>query len=78
MQRMLPNLMRIAVQIVCLSLLCWLALLLFASQVFAQSYQGKEAPLGRRSWRTQPPNRLPGKPFTVGVLLRMPGPGTPT
>src|SRR4026209_1151075 len=68
MQRMLPNLMRMPSGLSVYSLLCWL-LVAGASQVFAQSYQGKE--LVRPELLADTTAIVPGKPFTVGVLLRM-------
>jgi thiol:disulfide interchange protein/DsbC/DsbD-like thiol-disulfide interchange protein len=65
---MLPNLMRMPSRLSVYSLLCWL-LVAVASQVFAQSYQGKE--LVRPELLADTTAIVPGKPFTVGVLLRM-------
>ena len=65
---MLPNPMRIAVRSSVYSLLCWL-LVAFASHSVAQTYQGKQ--LVRPELLADTNAVVPGKPFTVGLLLRM-------
>ena len=64
---MLPNLMRIAWRSSVYSLLCWL--LVAAPHGLAQTYQGKQ--LVRPELLADTNAVVPGKPFTVGVLLRM-------
>jgi thiol:disulfide interchange protein len=65
---MLPNLMRIASRSSVYSLLYWL-LFVVAPHGFAQTYQGKE--LVRAELLADANAVVPGKPFTVGLLLRM-------
>ena len=65
---MLPKFMRIASRSSVYSLLCWL-LVAVAPQAFAQTYQGKE--LVRPQLLADTNAIVPGKPFTVGLLLRM-------
>ena len=65
---MLPNLMRIASRSSVYSLLCWL-LVAVAPHVLAQNYQGKQ--LVRAELLADTTAIVPGKPFTVGLLLRM-------
>jgi len=65
---MLPNPMRIAVRSSVYSLLCWL-LVAFASHSVAQTYQGKQ--LVRPELLADTNAVVPGKPFMVGLLLRM-------
>jgi len=65
---MLPNLMRIAVKSSVYSLLCWL-LVAVAPHGVAQSYQGKQ--LVRPELLADTNAVVPGKPFMVGLLLRM-------
>jgi len=65
---MLPNPMRIASRSSVYSLLCWL-LVAVAPQGVAQTYQGKE--LVRAGLLADTNAIVPGKPFTVGLLLRM-------
>src|SRR6266581_2625925 len=67
-QRMLPNLMRIASRSSVYSLLCWL-LVAVAPHGLAQSYQGKQ--LVRAELLADTTAIVPGKPFTVGLVLRM-------
>ena len=65
---MLRKLMRMASTFSVYSLLCWL-LVALAPNGFAQTYQGKEVV---RSELLADTNAIvPGKPFTVGLLLRM-------
>jgi thiol:disulfide interchange protein len=65
---MLPNHMRLASRVAFLSLLCWLT---FATvpHGLAQTYQGKQ--LVRPELLADTNAVVPGKPFTVGLLLRM-------
>src|SRR5262245_51442130 len=65
---MLPNPMRIASRSSVYSLLCWL-LVAVSPQGVAQTYQGKE--LVRAELLADTNEIVPGKPFTVGLLLRM-------
>ena len=65
---MLPNLMRMAWRSSIYSPLCWL-LFAVAPQGLAQTYQGKE--LVRSQLLADTNAIVPGKPFTVGLLLRM-------
>ena len=65
---MLPNLMRIASRSSVYSLLCWL-LVAVAPHGLAQTYQGKQ--LVRAELLADTNAVVPGKPFTVGLLLRM-------
>ena len=65
---MLPNLMRIASRSSVYSLLCWL-LVAVAPHGLAQTYQGKQ--LVRPELLADTNAVVPGKPFTVGLLLRM-------
>ena len=65
---MLPKFMRIASRSSVYSLLCWL-LVAVAPQAFAQTYQGKE--LVRPQLLADTNAIVPGKSFTVGLLLRM-------
>ncbi len=65
---MLPNLMRIASRAAVYSLLCWL-LVAVAPQALAQTYQGKQ--LVRAEVLADTTAIVPGKSFTVGLLLRM-------
>ena len=67
-QRMLPNPMRIAVRSSVYSLLCWL-LVAVAPHGVAQTYQGKQ--LVRPELLADTNAVVPGKPFMVGLLLRM-------
>jgi len=64
---MLPNLMRIAWRSSVYSLLC--CLLVAAPHGLAQTYQGKQ--LVRPELLADTNAVVPGKPFTVGLLLRM-------
>jgi thiol:disulfide interchange protein len=65
---MLPNLMRIASRSSAHSLLCWLTIAI-APIGLAQTYQGKQ--LVRPELLADTTAIVPGKPFTVGLLLRM-------
>jgi thiol:disulfide interchange protein len=65
---MLPNRMRPASRFATCSLLCWL-LLVIAPHCLAQTYQGKQ--LVRPELLAETSAIVPGKPFTVGLLLRM-------
>src|SRR6266511_6003346 len=65
---MLPNLMRIASRAAVYSLLCWL-LVAVAPQALAQTYQGKQ--LVRAELLADTTAIVPGKSFTVGLLLLM-------
>src|SRR5947207_2903295 len=67
-QRMLPNLMRIASRSSVYSLLCWL-LVAVAPHGLGQTYQGKQ--LVRAELLADTTAIVPGKSFTVGLLLRM-------
>jgi len=67
---MLPNLMRIMSRSSVYSLFCCLlVVVVVAPHGFAQSYQGKE--LVRAELLADTNAVVPGKPFTVGLLLRM-------
>src|SRR5437762_7454247 len=65
---MLPNLMRIVSTSSAYSLLCWLRVAV-APHGFAQTYQGKQ--LVKPELLADTNAVVPGKPFTVGLLLRM-------
>jgi thiol:disulfide interchange protein/DsbC/DsbD-like thiol-disulfide interchange protein len=65
---MLPNLMRMASRSSVYSLFCWL-LVAAAPYGLAQTYQGKE--LVRPELLADTNAIVPGKPFTVGLLMRM-------
>ncbi len=65
---MLPNLMRIASRSSVYSLLCWL-LVAVAPHGLAQNYQGKQ--LVRAELLADTNAIVAGKPFTVGLLVRM-------
>ena len=65
---MLPNLMRIASRSAAYSLLCWL-LVAVAPHGLAQTYQGKQ--LVTAELLADTTAIVPGKSFTVGLLLRM-------
>ena len=65
---MLPNLMRIASRQSVYSLLCWL-LVAVAPHGVAQNYQGKQ--LVKAELLADTTAIVAGKPFTVGLLLRM-------
>src|SRR5262244_1276624 len=65
---MLPNLMRMASRPSVYSLLCWLVVAA-APYGLAQTYQGKE--LVRPELLADTNAIVPGKPFNVGLLLRM-------
>src|SRR5262245_43338029 len=65
---MLPKLMRMASKLSFYSLLCWLLVGVVPHSV-AQTYQGKE--LVRSQLLADTNAIVPGKPFTVGLLLRM-------
>jgi thiol:disulfide interchange protein len=65
---MLPNLMRIASRSSVYSLLCWL-LFAIAPHGLTQTYQGKQ--LVKAELLADTNAIVPGKPFTVGLLLRM-------
>src|SRR5437773_2449037 len=65
---MLPSLMRIASRSSVYSLLCWL-LVAVAPHGLAQNYQGKQ--LVRAELLADTTAVVPGKSFTVGLLLRM-------
>jgi thiol:disulfide interchange protein len=60
--------MRLALRLVLCSMVCWSALAL-APHGFSQSYQGKQ--LVRTELLADTNAIVPGKPFTVGLLLRM-------
>jgi len=60
--------MRLALRLVLYSMVCWSALA-FAPHAFTQSYQGKQ--LVRTELLADTNAIVPGKPFTVGLLLRM-------
>src|ERR1051325_6455565 len=68
LQRVLPNIMGMASRLSVCSLLCWL-LVAVAPHTFAQTYQGKE--LVRPQLLSDTNAIVPGKSFTVGLLLRM-------
>jgi thiol:disulfide interchange protein len=65
---MLPNLMRIASRPSVYSLLCWL-LVAVAPHGLSQNYQGKQ--LVKAELLADTTAIMAGKPFTVGLLLRM-------
>ncbi len=65
---MLPNLMRMASRSSVYSLLCWV-LVAVATPTLAQTYQGKQ--LVRPELLADTNAIVPGKSFTVGLLLRM-------
>src|SRR5215813_4182848 len=65
---MLLNLMRMASRSSIYSLLCWL-IIAVAPHGLSQTYQGKE--LVKAELLADTSAIVPGKPFTVGVLLRM-------
>src|SRR5262245_29905000 len=65
--RMLSNHMRLALKLAVVSMLGWL--IFAAPQGVAQTYQGKE--LVRPELLADTNAIVPGKPFTVGLLLRM-------
>src|SRR5215813_10095184 len=65
---MLPNLMRIALRSSVYSLLCWL-LFAIAPHGLTQTRQGKQ--LVRAELLADTNAVVPGKPFTVGLLLQM-------
>src|SRR5215467_12596749 len=65
---MLSNPMRTASRLAVLSPLCWL-IFAIAPHGLAQTYQGKQ--LVRAELLADTNAVLPGKPFTVGLLLRM-------
>src|SRR5205809_7417883 len=67
-RRMLSNHMRLASRLAVLSPLCWL-MFAIASHGLAQTYQGKQ--LVRAELLADTSAIVPGKPFTVGLLLRM-------
>ena len=60
--------MRLALRLVVCSMVCWSAIA-FAPHAFSQSYQGKQ--LVRTELLADTNAIVPGKPFTVGLLLRM-------
>src|SRR5438094_6669568 len=60
--------MRLALRLVLCSMVCWWVLA-FAPHAFSQSYQGKE--LVRAELLADTNAIVPGKPFTVGLLLQM-------
>jgi thiol:disulfide interchange protein len=60
--------MRLALRLVLYSMVCW-SVLAFAPHAFTQSYQGKQ--LVRTELLADTNAIVPGKPFTVGLLLRM-------
>jgi len=60
--------MRLASRLV-LCLIVWWTILAFAPHAFSQSYQGKQ--LVRTELLADTNAIVPGKPFTVGLLLRM-------
>ena len=66
--RVLRNNMRLALRLVLYSMVCW-SVLAFAPHAFSQSYQGKQ--LVRTELLADTNAIVPGKPFTVGLLLRM-------
>src|ERR1044072_7653804 len=65
---MLPKLMRMASKLSFCSLLCWL-IAAIAPHGIAQTYQGKE--LVKAELLADTNAIVPGKPFAVGLLLRM-------
>ena len=66
--RMLTNNMRLALRLVLCSMVCGSALAL-VPHAFSQSYQGKQ--LVRTELLADTNAIVPGKPFTVGLLLRI-------
>src|SRR5881396_768250 len=66
--RVLRNNMRLALRLVLYSMVCWSALA-FAAHAFSQTYQGKQ--LVRAELLADTNAIVPGKPFTIGLLLRM-------
>jgi len=60
--------MRLALRLVLYWMVCW-SVLAFAPHAFSQSYQGKQ--LVRTELLADTNAIVPGKPFTVGLLLRM-------
>src|SRR5881409_1412636 len=60
--------MRLALRLVLCSMVCWWVLA-FAPHAFSQSYQGKQ--LVRAELLADTTAVVPGKPFIVGLLLRM-------
>jgi thiol:disulfide interchange protein len=60
--------MRLALRLVICAMVCWWVLA-FAPHAFSQSYQGKQ--LVRMELLADTNAIVPGKPFTVGLLLRM-------
>src|SRR5437867_3890987 len=65
---MLPSYMRLALRLSIGTLFCWL-IIAFAPHGLAQEYQGKE--LVKAELLADTNAVVPGKPFTVGLLLRM-------
>jgi thiol:disulfide interchange protein len=68
LRRMLPNYMRLALRVAVGVLLCW-SIIAFAPDGFGQEYQGKQ--LVRAELLPDTDAVVPGKPLTVGLLLRM-------
>src|SRR6202008_3003833 len=66
--RAVGNNMRLDSRLAVLSVFCWL-MLAIAPQGLAQEYQGKQ--LVRAELLADTDAGVPGKPFTVGLLLRM-------
>src|SRR5436309_11356002 len=60
--------MRLALKLVVCWMVCWSAIA-FAPHAFSQSYQGKQ--LVRTELLADTNATVPGKPFTIGLLLRM-------
>src|SRR5436309_6422465 len=67
-RRMLSNRVGLASRLAVLSPLCWL-MFAIGSHGFAQTYQGKQ--LVRAELLANTNAIVPGKPFTVGLLLQM-------
>jgi len=65
---MLPDYMRLGLRVAIGALLYW-SIIAFAPHSFGQEYQGKQ--LVRAELLADTDAVVPGKPFTVGVLLRM-------
>src|SRR5437867_3889433 len=65
---MLPSYMRLALRLSIGTLFCWL-IIAFAPHGLAQEYQGKQ--LVKAELLADTNAVVPGKPFTVGLLLRM-------
>src|SRR5690349_8774101 len=65
---MLVTDMRLALRLALCMALCWLAFVL-APPAFSQTYQGKQ--LVKAELLADTHAVIPGKPFTVGLLLRM-------